>query len=73
MNKRSIQYAKMYKQWRQRKFSWIREYIVGRAFFKILERRNRKMTSLELDTIVSEMHKYEKRHGSLFSAFRREK
>lgn len=70
MNKRSIQYARLYKQWRGKE-TVLGNFLTDRAVSKILERR--ELTSLELDAIVNEMRKYEERHGSLFSAFRREK
>lgn len=71
MNNRVMQYAKLYKQWRCLKYSVTREFLMNKALSKILKFHNRKLTSLELDAIVNEMHKYEVRHGSLFTDFRR--
>lgn len=71
MNNRVIQYSKLYKRWRCLKYSVTKEFLMNKVLSKILESRNRKLTSLELDAIVNEMHKYEARHGSLFTDFRR--
>lgn len=68
MNNRAIQYAKLYKQWRGKE-TVFGNFLMSRALSKILQRH--KLTSLELDVIVNEIRKYEKRYGGMFLAFRR--